>query len=92
MKALFRGKDLWDIVQNVYTKPADQTTYNNLTRVEKDSLREQRKEDGKDLFYIHQAMHESILPTVEATKRTKKAWDTLEITYQVFDSINTSIL
>ena len=40
------------------------TTYNNLTHAEKDVLREDRKKDGKALFYIHEAMHESILPRI----------------------------
>ena len=51
MKALFRGQDVWDIVHHGYAEPADMTTYNNLT---------QAKKDAKALFYIHQAMHESI--------------------------------
>ena len=85
MKALFIGKDVWEIVQNGYTKPANQMTYNNLTQAKKDDMREQRRKDGKDLFYIHQAMHESILPRVAATKTTKEARDTLETSYQGLD-------
>ena len=77
MKALFRGQDVWEIVQHGYVEPADMTAYNNLTQAEKDVLREQRKKDGKALFYIHQAMHESRLPRVPATISAKKAWDTL---------------
>ena len=55
--------------------------YNNLTQVEKDVLREHRKKDGKALFYIHQAMHESILLRVASKINAKKALDTLEIAY-----------
>ena len=43
---------------------ADQAAYNALTQVEKDALKDQRKKDGNVMFYIHQAMHESILPRV----------------------------
>ena len=57
MKALFRGQDVWEIVQYGYAEPADMTTYKNLTQAEKDVLREQRKKDGKALFCIHQAMN-----------------------------------
>ena len=92
MKALFRGQDVQEIVQHGYAKPADMTTYNNLTQAEKDVLREQRKKDGKALFYIHQAMHESILPTVAAKINAKKAWDTLETAYQGLDKVKTSKL
>ena len=57
MKALLRGQYLWEIVQHGYAEPTYMTTYNNLTQAEKDVLREQRKKDGKALFYIHQAMY-----------------------------------
>ena len=90
MKALFRGQDVWDIVQNGYPELADQTAYNNLSQAEKYILREQRKKDGKNIFYIHQAMHERILPRVVSTIMAKKAWDTLEITYQVLGKVKTS--
>ena len=55
-------------------------------------MREQRKKDGKDLFYIHQAMHESILQRVATTKTAKEARDTLETTYKGLDKIKTSKL
>ena len=31
MKALFRGQDVWDIVQHAYAEPIDQTSFNNIT-------------------------------------------------------------
>ena len=68
------------------------TTYNNLIQAEKDVLREQRKKDGKALFYIHQAMHESTLPRVAVEITAKQAWDTLEIAYQGLDKVKTSKL
>ena len=40
MKALFRGQNVWEIVQHGYAEPVDQTTYNNLTQAKKDVLRE----------------------------------------------------
>ena len=66
MKDFFRGQDVSEIVHHGYAEPADMTAYNNLTEAEKDVLREQRKKDGKALFCIHQAVHESILPRVAA--------------------------
>ena len=68
------------------------TAYKNLTQAEKDVLRKQRNKDGKDLFYIHQAMHESILPRVAAKTNAKQAWDTLETTYQGLGNVKTSKL
>ena len=81
MKALFRGQHVQEIVQHGYVEPADMTTYNNLTQAKKDVLREHKKKDGNDLFFIHQAMHESILPRIGATNTTKEAWDMLETSY-----------
>ena len=92
MKDLFRRQDVWEIVQNGYAELADLTTYNNLTQTKKYDLREQRKKDGKTMFYIHQAMHESILPRVEATNTAKKPWHTLETTYHVLHKVKTSKL
>ena len=53
IKDLFRGQDVWEIVQHGYVEPANITAYNNLTQAQKDALREQRKRDGKALFFIH---------------------------------------
>jgi hypothetical protein len=72
MKALFRGQDVWEIVKSGYVEPIDQETYNSLTQDEKDILKDQRKKDGKAMFYIHQAMHESILPRVASKKKSKE--------------------
>ena len=66
--------------------------YNNITQAEKDTLREQRKKDGKAMFCIHQAMHEIILPRVAASINAKQARDTLETTYQGLGKVNTSKL
>ena len=53
MNALFRGQDVWEIVENGYAKSVNQATYNNLTQTQKYVLREQRKKDEKAMFYIH---------------------------------------
>ena len=68
------------------------TAYKNLTQVEKYVLREQIKNDGKALFYIHQAMHERIFPRVETKIIAKNAWDTLETAYQGLGKKKTSKL
>ena len=71
MKDLFRGQGVSEIFYHGYGEPIDMIAYNNLTHAEKDVLREQRKKDGKALFFIHQAMHESILPRKEAKTNAK---------------------
>ena len=44
------------------------------------------------MFYIRQAMHESILPRVAAKTNAKQAWDTLETAYKGLDKVRTSKL
>jgi hypothetical protein len=44
------------------------------------------------LFYIHQAMHESILPRVVAENQAKEACDTLKTSYQGMDKEKTAKL
>ena len=92
MKPLFIGQYVLEMLQYGYAELAYQTTFNNLTQAKKDVLREYRKKDGKAMFYIHQAMHESILPRVVATINTKKAWDTLDIAYQGLAKVKKSKL
>ena len=44
------------------------------------------------MFYIHQAMHESILLRVVVTITAKQAWGTLETSYKGLDKVKTSKL
>ena len=44
------------------------------------------------MFYIHQAMHESILPRIAASTNAKQAWDALETAYQGLTKVKTSKL
>ena len=92
MKALFLGQYVWEIVENGYVEPVDQVAYNALTQAEKDVLKDQRKKDGKALFYIHQAMHERILPRFASEKQAREAWDILQASYQGMDKVKTSKL
>jgi DNA topoisomerase IA len=47
------GQDVLEIVENDYVEPTYRATYNALTQAEKDALKDQRKKDGKVMFYIH---------------------------------------
>ena len=77
MKDMFSSQDIWELVENGFQELVDAVTYNALTHAEKDALRDNRKKDSKSLFYIFQAVHESIFPRVAATIKSKEAWDTL---------------
>ena len=82
MKNLFFSQELWDLVENGFTKPPNKATYNSLSQAQKDILKENKKKDAKALFLIQQAMEEYIFPWVAAATRSKHAWDTLENSYQ----------
>jgi hypothetical protein len=73
-------------------EPTDQASYNALTQDEKDALKDKRKNYGKAMFYIHQAMHENILPRVASTKQDKEKLDILQTSYQGMDKVKTSKL
>ena len=73
-------------------EPTNQATYNALTQVEKDALKDQRKKHGKLMFCIHQAMHESILPRFSSVEKSKEACDILQTSYKGMDKVNTSKL
>jgi hypothetical protein len=53
-------------------------------------LKDEIKKDGKAMFYIHQAMHERILPRVASENKSKEAWDILQTSYQGMDKVNTT--
>jgi len=53
-------------------------------------LKDQRKKDGKAIFYIHQAMDESILQRVASMNQVKEAWDILQTYSQGIDKVKTS--
>jgi hypothetical protein len=73
-------------------EPTDKTTYNALTQAAKDALKDQRKKDGKVMFYIHQPMHGRILLRISSTKQAKEVWDILQTPYQGMDKSKTSKL
>jgi hypothetical protein len=62
-------------------EPVNRTTHNAFTQAQKDVLKDQREKDGNTMFYIHQDMHESILPRVESTKKAKEGCDMLQTSY-----------
>jgi hypothetical protein len=73
-------------------EPTYQATYNSLTQAKKEALKDQRKKDGNAMFYIHQAMHESILPRFASAKQAKEVWDILQTYYKFMDKVKTSKL
>jgi hypothetical protein len=92
MKALFSSQDIWELVENGFPKLVDATTYNALTQVEKDLLKDTRKKYSKALFYLFQVVHESIFLRISAATMSKQAWDILQTTYQGMTNVKTTKL
>ncbi|KAH0633582.1 hypothetical protein KY284_036368 [Solanum tuberosum] len=67
MKTLFKSQELWDLVEKGYAEED-----------EAQRLRENKKKDSKALFYIQQAMHDSIFSRIDVAEISKQAWDILE--------------
>ena len=55
-------------------------------------LKSNRENDSKPLFCLYQVVHENIFPRIAATKRSKDAWDTLQIAYQGMEKVKTTKL
>lgn len=66
MKMLFKSQDLWDLVENGYTDPDEETR-----------LKENNKKDSKALFFIQQAIHGIVFSKIVAPTIAKEAWTIL---------------
>ncbi|KAK2975599.1 hypothetical protein RJ640_003036 [Escallonia rubra] len=63
VKTLFKSQELWDLVENGYADQDDEA-----------KLRETRKKDSKALFFIQQAVHETLFSKIAAVETSKDAW------------------
>ena len=54
-----------------FEEPADEIEFNMLTQAEREILESNKKKDAKDLFFLYQAVHESVFPRIAAAKRSK---------------------
>ena len=92
MRGLFASQDLWELVEDGFEEPTYENAFNVLTREEKDFLKRNRKKNSITLFYIYQAVHESVFPRIATAKRYKDAWDTLQNAYQAMEKVKTTKL
>eukprot|EP00253_Pinus_taeda_P031977 PITA_31977 len=92
MRALLASQDLWEFVEDGFDEPAVENEFNNLTHAEKELLKSYKKKDSKALYFLYQAVHESVFPRIAAAKTSKEAWKTLKITYHGMEKVKTSKL
>jgi len=59
VKTFFRSQDLWEIVDEGLTIPADIST---LNAAQKKELKENKQKDAKALFFLQQAVADIIFP------------------------------
>ncbi|RVW17970.1 hypothetical protein CK203_116636 [Vitis vinifera] len=72
MRTPFISEDLWELVDKGYVEE----------EIPRDAMRDVRKNDAKALFFIQQAITESIFPQISKATKSKEAWDTLQTKYQ----------
>ena len=92
MRALFASQDIWELVEQGFQEPADATTLATLTVAERDLFRDNKKKDSKSIFYLYQAVQESIFPRISATTKSMESCDILKTTYQGMEKVNTKKL
>ncbi|GJZ79695.1 retrovirus-related pol polyprotein from transposon TNT 1-94 [Tanacetum coccineum] len=73
MKTLFKSQDLWDFVESGF--PEEESSDNARQK-------ENLKKDAKALFFIQQAVDESIYSRIAAATSSKHVWETLKTEYQ----------
>ncbi|XP_056688040.1 uncharacterized protein [Spinacia oleracea] len=75
MKTMFKSQELWDMVENGYTEPAE-------APAEPDQrLRENRKIDAKALFLIQSALDDEIFPRISVASTSKQTWEIIKQEY-----------
>ncbi|GJZ81568.1 retrovirus-related pol polyprotein from transposon TNT 1-94 [Tanacetum coccineum] len=72
MRTLFKSQDLWDLVENGLAETGDEDTRS----------RENQKRDAKALFFIQQAVEESIFSRIAAATSSNEAWTILKTEFQ----------
>ncbi|GJR45348.1 uncharacterized mitochondrial protein-like protein [Tanacetum coccineum] len=72
MKTLFKSQDLWDYVEIGFESSNEDEARTN----------ERHKKDAKALFYVQQAVDESIFLRIAYATTTKQAWMILSSEYQ----------
>ena len=84
MKTFFCSQDLWDIVDEGFTIPEDTST---LNANQKKELKENKQKDSKALFFLQQAVEDSIFPRIMGATSAKDAWGTLKEEFQGSDKV-----
>ena len=74
MKALFTSQELWELVEDGFEEPKDDVEFLLLNQAGREQLKNNKKKDAKALFFLYQAVHESVFPRIAAANRSKESW------------------
>ncbi|GMP73682.1 hypothetical protein CsSME_00031369 [Camellia sinensis var. sinensis] len=69
MKAVLRSQDVWEIVEDDYVKPQNESS---LTANQKDALQKTKKKDKQALVLIHQCLDDPLFEKMANTTTTKQ--------------------
>ncbi|RZB68411.1 Retrovirus-related Pol polyprotein from transposon TNT 1-94 [Glycine soja] len=79
METYFSSQDLWDIVEEGFTIPADTSALNASQEKE---LKKNKQKNSKALFTLQQAVTDPIFPRIMGAKTAKEALNTLQEEFQ----------
>lgn len=71
MKTLFKSQDLWDLIETGFTGPD-----------EEQQSKENRKKDAMALFFLQQAIHETMVSRIAAVITSRQGRRTLQTKFQ----------
>ena len=92
MRALFTSQELWELVEDGFEEPKDEAEFLMLNQAGRELLKNNKKRDAKALFFLYQAVHESLFPRIAAAKKSSEAWETLKTAYQGMERVKTTKL
>ncbi|XP_052198319.1 uncharacterized protein LOC127805609 [Diospyros lotus] len=84
MKVLLGLLDIWEIVEDGYDKPQNETYEAALITRAKKELKEQRKKYKKSLYIIYQGVDEGMFELIPSATTSKEAWKLLQ---KAFDGV-----
>ncbi|XP_058776658.1 uncharacterized protein LOC131650979 [Vicia villosa] len=84
METYFSSQDIWDIVEEGFTVPADTSTLNATQEKE---LKKNKQRNSKALFTLQQAVTDAIFPRIMGAKTAKDVWNTLKEEFQGSDKV-----
>jgi hypothetical protein len=88
VKAILQGQGSWDCVETGFIEP-NANVVAAMTLVQRKTLEELKKKEGKAKSYILVSLDDSIFLKIFGAKTAKEAWDILKLAYKGNDKVKT---